>query len=150
MQIYNDKINFRFIHNLNRHPISLKYCDFTTSSSFLDGSLTTMIGLAIYMGFKKAYLVGCDYFFNPFISGHFWSRFEKIIGSNKFFYKELMDVIKDAIDLTVITTKGISSHIKSTEYEEFFGVNENYKDAIEIISQNDLNIMDKTLYTRGM
>ena len=61
-----------------------------------------------------------------------------------------MNLIEGTIDLTVITTKGISSHINSIQYEEFFGVNENYKDAEEIISQSDLNIMDKTLYTRGM
>jgi len=146
----NNKSNYRFVHNLNKHPIDLDFNDFTTSSSFVDGGLLTMIGLAIYMGFKKAYLVGCDYFFNPYISGHFWSRFERIIGSNKFFYTELMNLIEGTIDLTVITTKGISSHINSIQYEEFFGVNENYKDPEEIISQRDLYIMDKTLYTRGM
>ena len=130
--------------------MSLQYCDFTTSSSFVSGALNTMIGLAIYMGFKKAYLVGCDYFFNPFISGHFWSRFEKIIGSNEFIYNELIDEIKDAIDLTVITRKGVTSKINSIQYEKLFNVNENYKNADQIVSESNLKTLDKTLYTRGM
>ena len=145
-----NKTNFRFIHNFDKHPISLDYCDFSKSSSFVEGALTTMIGLAIYMGFKKVYLVGCDYFFKPYISGHFWSKLECVIGNSEFFYSELMDITKDVIDLTVITRKGISSNIKSTQYEEFFSVKENYKSADEIVSQSDFNAIEKTLYLRGL
>lgn len=143
-----DKINFRFIHNFDKHPISLDYCDFSNSSSFVESALTTMIGLAIYMGFKKAYMIGCDYFFKPYISGHFWSKSECVVGNYDFFYKELMDITKDVIDLRVITRKGIFSNIKSIQYEDFFNTKENYKNADEIVSRSDLNSIDKTLYLR--
>ena len=149
----NNKTNFRFVHNLNKQPMNLKYCDFTTSSSFVEGGLRTMIGLAIYMGFKKAYLVGCDYFFKPVVNGHFWDRNEARykrynLSSLDARQKELMTVISDAIDLTVVTRKGISSKIKLIQYEELFGVKENYKNADEIVSQSDLNALETTLYLR--
>ena len=60
-----------------------------------------------------------------------------------------MDIIKNTIDLTVITRKGVSGKIKYVEYEKLFGVNEDYKNAEEIISINDLNAIEKTLYIRG-
>jgi hypothetical protein len=144
----NDKKNYRFLHNLDKFSMNLDFNDITTSSSFVGGGLTTMIGLAMYMGFKKVYLVGCDYFFKPYIGGHFWSKLECVIGNYDFFYKELMDITKDVIDLTVITRKGISSNIKSIQYEDLFNVKENYTNADEIVSQSDLNTIDKTLYLR--
>ena len=141
--------NYRFLHNLEKLPLSLKYCDPTKSFSFGGGSIEIMLGLAIYMGFKKAYLVGCDYFFKPYISGHFWSRFEQIIGNENFFYTELMDVINNAIDLTVITRAGISSHLKSVQYSDLFSVKENYKKAENIVSSTHLKIFDNALYMRS-
>lgn len=144
-----DKSNYRFLHNLKRLPLSLKYCDPTKSFSFGGGSIEIMLGLAIYMGFKKAYLVGCDYFFKPYISGHFWSRFEQIIGNDNFFYTELMDVIDNAIDLTVITRGGITSHLKNVQYSDLFNVRENFKKAEDIVSSTHLKIFDSALYMRS-
>ena len=138
-----NKTNFRFIHNLNRYPISLEYCDFTTSSSFVNGSLQTMVGLAIYMGFKKAYLVGCDYFFKPLVNGHFWNPNPGKFDVTSYDPKELMDVVEKAIDLTVITREGVSAKINSIQYKKLFGVNETYKNAEKIVSKNDINTLVK-------
>ena len=69
-------INFRaknvfYEHHFgNRKPEFDKY-DLSGVFSFMDGSLASMIGLALYMGFKKAVLVGVDYSFSPSILGHF-------------------------------------------------------------------------------
>ena len=43
----NDKKNYRFLHNLDKFSMNLDFNDFTTSSSFVGGGLTTMIGLAM-------------------------------------------------------------------------------------------------------
>ena len=101
------------------------------------------------MGFKSAYLIGCDYFFKPYISGHFWSKFEQIIGNDNFFYTELMDVIDNAIDLTVITRGGITSHLKNVQYSDLFNVRENFKKAEDIVSSTHLKIFDSALYMRS-
>jgi len=145
----NDKKKYRFLHNLDKFSMNLDFNDFTTSSSFVGGGLTTMIGLAIYMGFKKAYLVGCDYFFTPLVNGHFWDLNEARYDVTSYDPKELMNTIDQAIDLTVITRKGVSSKIDSVQYENFFGVKEKYNNADEIVSDNDLIDLQKTLYLRG-
>jgi len=64
--------NFNYIHNFKKHDLSLDTLDFSKSSSFVKGGLYSMIGLAIYMGFKKIYLVGCDYWFSPMMYTHFY------------------------------------------------------------------------------
>ena len=102
-----------------------------------------MVGLAIYMGFKKAYLVGCDYFFKPLVNGHFWNSNPGKFGVMSYDSKELMDVVKEVIDLTVITRKGVSAKINSIQYEKLFGVNETYKNADQIVSESNINTLEK-------
>jgi len=145
-----NKSKYRFVHNLNKKPLDIKYCDFTSSSSFVDGGLSTMIGLAIYMGFQKAYLVGCDYFYKPIVNGHFWDRNNARYdySSTEIYGEKLISSISDAIDLTVITRKGFSSIQKSIQYENLFNTKENFKHADKIISKRNLKALDKTLYLR--
>ena len=144
----NDKNKFRFVHNLDKYPIGTDYIDFTTSCSFVHAALSTMVGLAIYMGFKKVYLVGCDYLFTPMVLGHFWDVKEARLAEAPYPHLDLLNKLSDVIDLTIVTRKGISSKIKSIQYEKFFNVKENYKNADQLVSQSDLKELEKTLYTR--
>ena len=47
--------------------------DLSNDFDYLDGSLDVMIGIAKYMGFSKAILLGCDYLGQPKVDGHFYS-----------------------------------------------------------------------------
>ena len=44
--------------------------DLSNDFNYLDGSLDIMIGIAKYMGFSKAILLGCDYLGQPKVDGH--------------------------------------------------------------------------------
>ncbi len=46
--------------------------DISKRTTFLDGSLFTMIATALYMGFKEIYLIGADYALSPSIQFHFY------------------------------------------------------------------------------
>ena len=130
-----NKDEYRFIHNLDKHTLNIKFNDITKSSSFFHGALYSMIGLAIYMGFKKAYLVGCDYFFEPLINGHFWDQEEPRYNITSFNPSELMSVIDNSIDITCITIKNVGSKINDIQYEDMFNLKETYKNSNELVSK---------------
>lgn len=48
--------------------------DLSSEFSFGKGALPTMIGAALFMGFKEIHLVGCGYTFSPMQLYHFWTR----------------------------------------------------------------------------
>ena len=56
--------------------------DLSREFSFGAGALPTMIGAALFMGFKEIHLVGCGYTFSPIQLYHFWSR--PSVGSTQF------------------------------------------------------------------
>lgn len=49
----------------------------------LNGTLYFAIGLSIYLGFKKIYLLGSDYACDPIRIGHFYDEFERIWSKEK-------------------------------------------------------------------
>jgi hypothetical protein len=46
--------------------------DLAGKFNMVDGVVYTMLGAAVYMGFKEIYLLGCDYTFYPKQTGHFY------------------------------------------------------------------------------
>ncbi len=117
--------------------------DLSNDFNYLDGSLDIMIGIAKYMGFSKAILLGCDYLGQPKVDGHFYSDEEPFYG--KPIYSNYLDRIKKAskgIELLVILKEGVKSNIFSSKsFFEFSGHKEEYKNNYDIINQQNLNLL---------
>jgi hypothetical protein len=124
--------------------------DFSSSSSFSIGGLEAMIGLAIYMGFKKIYLVGCDYWFTPKGEGHFYSTGAPSNGKNIFLYDDLMKIISEEVELVVVTRNGVQSPANYIEYSELTGKDEHRKLVTDIVSEKYLSTMERVSYLRGI
>ena len=140
---------FNYLHNFKKHNLSINKLDYTLSSSFSKGALVTMIGLAIFMGFKKIYLVGCDYWFDPISIGHFYSdKKNRIDESSGFLFKNLMKSISDKVKLIVVTRNGTKSPVDFIEYTDLTGASEINQLASNIVSTEDLAMLEKTLYLR--
>jgi|SaaInlStandDraft_3_1057020.scaffolds.fasta_scaffold28814_2 hypothetical protein len=140
--------NFHYVHNFKRNKLSLNTLDFSSSSSFAAGGPVAMIGLAIYMGFKKIYLVGCDYWFVPRGEGHFYSLMDYQDGGNDFIYEDLMNVISDEVEIVVVTRNGSKSVVNYIEYSELTGVDEKKQSVVDIVSEEDLKFLATTMYLR--
>ena len=107
-----------------------------------------MIGLAIYMGFKKLYLVGCDYWFSTRGQGHFYSIDDYLEKEGDFLYKELIQVISNEVEIVVVTRNGVKSPVNYVEYSELTGADEKKKSATDIVSEEDLKFLATTMYLR--
>jgi len=103
-----------------------------------EGSLRAQITMAIFLGFKKAYLVGHDYTHEESLSKHFY---EKGIGIKNnltnWNYKFLRKAKKEII-LVTITHKGGSSTLNSIKYSKYCSKKLEYKENNKIVSSEDL------------
>jgi len=139
---------FNYVHNFNKNPLSIDKLDFASSSSFAIGGLETMIGLAIYMGFKKIYLVGCDYWNSPRGEGHFYTKDVMLDENYSFIYDDLLKVISEEIELVVVTRNGIKSSVNYIEYSKLTDKKEYKKLPSEIVSEEYLANMRTQEYLR--
>ena len=114
------------------------------------GVLKRAISLAVYMGFKEIYLVGCDYLFYPRQSGH-WYEYGSPIISYKY-DKEYIDTFinelkKQKIDFKLIAPYELESNIEIVKYSDLFNKQVVYKENNYLLENSTLNFfaMQKTM-----
>lgn len=104
--------------------------------------LHVMIGMAIFMGFRSAYLVGCDYTHSPQRLLHF---FEKGRGLTKFgddYSADFFNVAQQRIDLTTITTHGSTSKtLKYVDYRDYTGAELVFRENTELVKAEYLDAL---------
>jgi hypothetical protein len=52
--------------------------DLQQLNNIQEGSISTALGIASYMGFKEIYLLGADYLSDPPVYGHFYDGFHEV------------------------------------------------------------------------
>ncbi|HXH73885.1 MAG TPA: hypothetical protein VNJ08_02900 [Bacteriovoracaceae bacterium] len=107
-----------------------------------DGTLKFQISLAIFLGFKKAYLVGHDYTHSNSKSLHFYEKGEGVTNDNKDFCKEFLDHAKQHIDLVTVTLAGESDTLDSITYMELTGQDPKYRENYEIVDKAKLDCLN--------
>jgi hypothetical protein len=102
-------------------------------------SLRFSIYFAIFLGFKKIYLVGCDYLDIEPKSGHWYEigRAKPYLGKQDSEYIKLM---RNFIDIKIITLHK-SDGKNYISYKDFSGNNLEYKENNEIVSKEKLDLL---------
>lgn len=107
-------------------------------------ALSIMIGLAKYMGFSKAIVLGCDYLGSPLMESHFYAEYKPFFGKDARDYCERVKKISNGIDILCIFPKGIKSlDFNYASFEEYFGSPEIYQENKEIIDPLYMDLMLK-------
>jgi hypothetical protein len=106
------------------------------------GALDMMLGVAQYMGFSKAILIGCDYLGDPVMGGHFYAddqpKYEKADAT----YANRIKGVAADLDILVLLPKGSkSTAFKSMTFEEYFNTTEHYHKNSEIVDDEYLSMM---------
>lgn len=115
-----------------------KYNPFIERDDSHAGTFKFQISLAIYMGFKKAYLVGHDYTHSPSRSLHFYEKGEGIVTKDKDFGRDFIDYAKQYIDLITVTLDGGSETMKSISYKDLTGKEPRFRENIDIVDRTKL------------
>jgi len=133
-----------YMHDFGCKSPDIKHYDLAGRFSFMKGGFYAGLGLALYMGFSKAVLVGCDYFFTPIQNRHFYAKGKPARSEEtENIYGGLVEQIKDSIDLKLITDDSRSDHLPYETYEEFSGRKLCYRENTELVSREYLDYFDK-------
>lgn len=135
--------NVHYLHHFGFRSPSLDQCELDGSFSFMKNALYGMIGMAIYMGFESAMLVGCDYTHSPMRSLHFYEKGEGVVTPGRNYYeRDFFELVKNRIDITTITVGGSGSDVlKHIEYRDYVGANPVYRENTEIVKREDLELL---------
>jgi len=109
---------------------------------FFRGALHVMIGMAIYMGFEKAYLVGCDYTHSPQRILHFYEKGKGKIQYNDDHNTDFFKVAREFIDLVTVTTNGATSKtLDYVDYRDYTGVDPMFRENTELVKKEYLDVL---------
>tara|TARA_A100001015_G_scaffold312073_1_gene416539 strand:- start:180 stop:1028 length:849 start_codon:yes stop_codon:yes gene_type:complete len=113
-----------------------------------EGSLKAGILFAIYLGYKKIYLVGCDYADNPITVGHWYEKsIEKQLSENESLkqfdenLKHFFDSLNDIIDIKIITSHNNQNDKRFVSYEKHSGLSLKNNERNQLIGEETLSIL---------
>jgi len=114
------------------------------------GSIRFTILLAIFMGFKKIYLIGFDYLFSPSQSGHWFEKGKGVPTDPSFnlneYQKSFLDITKDFCEIISVTVEGGCKNLESIEYSKLTNSKLNYKENYEIIERKNLKLLSSSTW----
>jgi hypothetical protein len=128
----------RFPHNHKNPP------SFFSRSDLFAGSINASISLAIYLGFKKVFLVGFDYTHNPPTSGHWYEIGQGALQKLDDYNVEFFEAAQELIELVTVTSYETQTTIPSLSYQEHTGAQLIYKENHELTTQEVLVQLNKT------
>jgi hypothetical protein len=103
------------------------------------GTLRFQLALAIFCGFRKAYLVGHDYTHLPSRSLHFYEKGEGILlGGKKNFCREYLQYVNKHINLVTVTLDAVSDTLDSITYRELTGQEPQFHENTELVDKEKL------------
>lgn len=136
--------NVFYVHHFGHRVPDRNYRDVSGINSYIHAGLGAAISIAIYLGFKKAYLVGCDYLLNPVKHFHFYSYGSGIEEyKSRCTYERLLEQSADYIDLELITDSGTSPWLPSSTYPDITGVPLKYQENTDLVLPGNLAQMHK-------
>lgn len=140
--------NTFYLHHFGIKAPSKEHLNICGEFGFMNGALYGGVGLAINMGFKKAYLLGCDHLMTPRKAGHFYTYGPPIIHQeyeSKSIHDALLKEVDGLIELCVITDTGKSQWLPSQDYMQFKNENIEYRENSEIVAPEYLAMLDRAV-----
>ena len=133
-----------YMHHFGHRNPERQLCDISAVNSFMHAGLNAAVGVAINLGFEKAYLVGCDYLFDIGKAPHFFCHGPPvIIERDHCVYPDLLREASSLIDLELITDEGGSQWLPSQTYTEYTGANLKDQDNVDIVPEVYLDTLQK-------
>jgi len=100
-----------------------------------DGTLAFQLSLAIYLGFKRAYLVGHDYTHVPARNLHFYEKGEGIMSPRTDANRGIIDYARQHIELVTVTLDGRSESMDYITYKELTGKDPSFRENLELVDR---------------
>ncbi len=129
--------NAIFVSRFYNPPFTAKN-PFSERQDAYKGTLNFQLSLAIFMGFKKAYLVGVDYTHLPSRSLHFYEKGEGVLDNKSKFNMEFINYAKQYLELCTITLDGTSETMQAITYRDLTGRMPRFRENTDIVDMDKL------------
>lgn len=106
-------------------------------------SFEFQIALAVYLGYKKAYLIGSDKTHVPSRGRHFYDKGEGTWENVGGYCREFLNYAKQYIDLVTVTLDGVSETMDFITYKELTGKDPVFRENTEIVDMAKLESLAK-------
>lgn len=108
---------------------------------FFGGSLRAGIALAIFMGFKKLTLIGCDYTHGITRVRHWYEKGEGVISSHKGYEKSFLEIAQQFCEIETVSLDNASDVIKSRVYGTRRGEVAKYSENSELLDTETMDVL---------
>jgi len=158
-EIIRDNPDKEFFVNLSNFPVlrseNVNYMfrdieDPRLSSDFITKRIDTFAGsfrlgimMAIYMGFKHIYLVGCDYTHLKSHALHFYEKGQSFVQPTPLYEEDFLSIAQEFIDITTITVDGKGELINSVTYKELTGCEPIFQENNQLVDDKHLQALDE-------
>ncbi len=139
------RLNINFFHHFGKK--NSNSFDLSGNFSTCQSSVDIMLGMAQYMGFSKAIIMGCDYLGTPTRLGHFYSDYEPFYASECHeetysHFRQRVKVVAKDIETLVILPEGVTSpDFNYDSYENYFGLKKIYRNNFDFIDQKYIELL---------
>ena len=137
------KNNIYYIHNFNKSDNRLNF-DISNSFNLNQGAVYGLIGLALYMGFKKIYLVGMDYYVNEPEVKHFYDygKGNLVKMNTPEMTKTFFSDVNKLVDISIIVRNDKTSELcKTVKYEDMFFTKDSYQEIDKILDKDKFELL---------
>jgi hypothetical protein len=139
--------NIFYLHHFGEHFTDYSQCGLDTAFTATKSALSGMLGIAIYLGFKDATLVGFDHLLKPKASEHFYEygKLDQVYEPTALHEKFLIEAQK-FLNLRVVSPNdSYKGHIiPHINYEHLTGKRALFRENTEIIENRDLEKLRKS------
>jgi hypothetical protein len=126
---YREKDTYYITSNGNYLSSNDISSDLHQLNNIQEGSISTALGIASYMGFKEIYLLGSDYLTDPPIYGHFYDGFHESGDASSYeSYRQRASWMIEHVEkkgckvINVLKDKTYSSSIESITFEDLISL----------------------------
>jgi hypothetical protein len=140
--------NYPFVKSKNVYFNFLNYSDKRLNETFISnrincfsGVLRNSISLAIYMGFSKIHLVGCDYTFTPTQQLHWYEKGEGVSLEMPGYENEFFKIASEFAEITTVTLNGKSDILNHITYEQLTGKKPLFRENTELMDIKYLDVL---------
>jgi hypothetical protein len=140
---------FHQIKDKNNDFKFFEECNFSGLNIF-NGSLRCSIALAIYMGFKEIFLVGCDYTHEKSMSRHWFTKGKGVLKPQPTYENIFFNIACKYVNIHTITSEGKGVILPSKTYTSFTGKKLVYKENYELMDNSMMNVLSKDPMYKGV
>lgn len=126
----------------DRFPKNRRFDSVKDNIDLFAGSFNASLSLALYFGFKRAFLIGFDYTHNPPTAGHWYEVGSGIPQDWNSYNDEFIAWISQYLEIVTVVPAPQKTKLQSIEYENLTNGSLQYRENNALLSSDAMDVLD--------